>query len=135
VLFFVEELASAPADSVRLELGPSGLELLTGEDVPLPDSVRDAVMLRASDLSGGARVAITTAAVAGQIFDPELVTAASGLPEWPEELVRRGIVRGATAGRMKFRQGLVRDAFYEELTWTRRAALHRELALPTRAGG
>ena len=95
VPFFVNELGSALAASGRLEAGPSGLELLEGEDVPLPDSVRDAVLLRAAGLSDDARVAVLTAAVAGQTFDPELVTAVAGLPEWPDELLRQGIVAGA----------------------------------------
>jgi len=128
VPFFVNELGSALAASGRLEAGPSGLELLEGEDVPLPDSVRDAVLLRAAGLSDDARVAVLTAAVAGQTFDPELVTAVAGLPEWPDELLRQGILAEATPGRMAFRHALVRDAFYGEVPWTRRVALHRAVA-------
>jgi len=128
VPFFVNELGSALAASGRLEAGPSGLELLEGEDVPLPDSVRDAVLLRAAGLSDDARVAVLTAAVAGQTFDPELVTAVAGLPEWPDELLRQGIVAEAAPGRMAFRHALVRDAFYGEVPWTRRVALHRAVA-------
>ncbi|HVD17129.1 MAG TPA: AAA family ATPase, partial [Propionibacteriaceae bacterium] len=63
VPFFVRELGSALAASGRLVPGASGLELLKGEDVPLPDSVRDAVLLRAAGLSNAAREAVTTAAV------------------------------------------------------------------------
>jgi DNA-binding NarL/FixJ family response regulator len=128
VPFFVNELGSALAASGRLEAGPYGLELLEGEDVPLPDSVRDAVLLRAAGLSDDARVAVLTAAVAGQTFDPELVTAVAGLPEWPDELLRQGIVAEAAPGRMAFRHALVRDAFYGEVPWTRRVALHRAVA-------
>jgi DNA-binding NarL/FixJ family response regulator len=128
VPFFVNELGSALAASGRLQAGPDGLELLEGEDVPLPDSVRDAVLLRAAGLSDGARAAVLTAAVAGQTFDPELVTAVAGLPEWPDELLRLGIVAEAAPGRMAFRHALVREAFYGEVPWTRRVALHRAVA-------
>jgi DNA-binding NarL/FixJ family response regulator len=128
VPFFVNELGSALAASGRLEAGPAGLELLEGEDVPLPDSVRDAVLLRAAGLSDDARDAVTTAAVAGHTFDPELVTAVAGLPEWPDELRRRALVTEADHGRMVFRHALVRDAFYGEIPWTRRVALHRAVA-------
>jgi DNA-binding NarL/FixJ family response regulator len=129
VPFFVDELGSALAASGRLEAGPDGLlELLAGEDVPLPDSVRDAVLLRAAGLPGDARAAVLTAAVAGQTFDPELVTAVAGLPEWPDELLRHGMVAEAGPGRMAFRHALVRDAFYGEVPWTRRVALHRAVA-------
>jgi DNA-binding CsgD family transcriptional regulator len=134
VPFFVNELGAALAASGRLEAGPSGLELSDGEDVPLPDSVRDAVLLRAAGLSGDAREAVTTAAVAGQTFDPELVTAVAGLAEWPDELLRRGLVTEAEPGRMAFRHALVRDAFYGEIPWTRRVALHRAVAGRLAAG-
>ena len=115
VPFFVRELGSALATSGRLVPGPSGLELVEGEDVPIPDSVRDAVLLRAAGLSGDARNAVTTAAVAGQTFDPELVIAVAGSSEWPEEVVRRGIVTESESepGQMAFRHALVRDAFTE----------------------
>jgi DNA-binding NarL/FixJ family response regulator len=128
VPFFVNELGLALAASGRLEAGPDGLELLEGEDVPLPDSIRDAVLLRAAGLSDDARAAVLAAAVAGQTFDPELVTAVAGLPEWPDELLRHGIVTEAGPGRMAFRHALVRDAFYGEVPWTRRVALHRAVA-------
>jgi DNA-binding CsgD family transcriptional regulator len=128
VPFFVRELGSALAASGRLVPGPAGLELLQGEDVPLPDSVRDAVLLRAAGLSHLARDAVTTAAVAGQTFDPELVIAVAGLSEWPDELLRRGMVTEADGGRMAFRHALVREAFYGEIPWTRRVALHQAVA-------
>jgi DNA-binding NarL/FixJ family response regulator len=134
VPFFVRELGSALAASGRLVPGPSGLELLEGEDVPLPDSVRDAVLLRAAGLSDDAHNAVTTAAVAGQTFDPELVIAVAGLSEWPEEVVRRGIVTEAEPGRMAFRHALVRDAFYGDIPWTRRVAVHQAVAQRLEAG-
>jgi DNA-binding NarL/FixJ family response regulator len=134
VPFFVNELGSALAAGGRLQAGLSGLELLEGEDVPLPDSVRDAVLLRAAGLSDDARAAVLTAAVAGQTFDPELVTAVAGLAEWPDELVRHGIVAEGAPGRMAFRHALVRDAFYREVPWTRRVALHRAVAQRLEAG-
>jgi predicted ATPase len=90
---YVTELAAALAASGLLQQGPSGLELLDGADVPLPDSVRDAVLLRATGLSDDARAVAMAAAVAGQVFDPELVRAVAGLDAWPDELLRQGIIR------------------------------------------
>jgi DNA-binding NarL/FixJ family response regulator len=128
VPFYIRELGSALAASGRLVAGPSGLELLAGEDVPLPDSVRDAVLLRAAGLTDEARDAVAAAAVAGQMIDPELIMAVAGLSEWPEEPVRRGIVIETDSGGLAFSHALVRDAFYGEIPWTRRVALHRAVA-------
>jgi len=125
---YVTELSAALAASGRLQSGASGLDLLDGADVPLPESVRDAVLLRATGLSEDARAAAMAAAVAGQLFDPELVRAVAGLHTWPDELLRRGLVTEEPAGRMAFRHALVRDAFYSDIPWTTRIKLHRLVA-------
>jgi ATP/maltotriose-dependent transcriptional regulator MalT len=128
VPFFVEELGTALATGGRLRPGPHGLELLDGQDLPIPDSVRDAVLLQAAGLSRDARAAATAAAVAGQEFSPSVVTDAAGLQEWPDELLRRGLVVETEPGRLAFRHALIRDAFYGEVPWTRRFELHRAVA-------
>jgi DNA-binding NarL/FixJ family response regulator len=128
VPLYVTELAAALAVSGRLQPGPSGLELLDGAEVPLPDNVRDAVLLRATGLSENARSAAMAAAIVGQVFDPELVRAVAELDAWPEELLRRGIIREEPGGRMAFRHALVRDAFYGDIPWTTRIRLHRAVA-------
>jgi DNA-binding NarL/FixJ family response regulator len=125
---YVTELAAALAASGRLQQGPSGLELLDGAEVPLPDSVRDAVLVRATGLSDNARAAAMAAAVAGPVFDPELVRAVAGLDAWPDELLRRGLITEEPDGRMAFRHALVRDAFYGDIPWTTRIKLHRSVA-------
>jgi DNA-binding NarL/FixJ family response regulator len=125
---YVTELAAALAASGLLQPGPSGLELLDGADVPLPDSVRDAVLLRATGLSDDARAAAMAAAVAGQVFDPELVRAVAGLDAWPDDLLRQGIITEEPSGRMAFRHALIRDAFYGDISWTTRIKLHSAVA-------
>jgi hypothetical protein len=97
--------------------------------------VRDAVLLRAAGLSEEARAAVLAASVVGQVFDPELVTAVADLGEWPDELARHGVVRETDAGQLAFRHALVRDAFYGEVPWTRRLALHRAVAERLEAAG
>jgi DNA-binding NarL/FixJ family response regulator len=119
VPFFVAELGLALAARGRLR---------DRDELPLPEGVRDAVLLRASGLSEDSRCAIAVAAVAGQTFDAETVMAIAGLPEWPDEPVRRGIFLDGPAGQMAFRHGLVRDAFYGEIAWRSRRALHRQVA-------
>ena len=135
VPFFVTELGLALAASERLSSGPAGCELHAGEDLPLPDSVRDAVLLRASGLSDEARAAIAVAAVAGQSFDVESVMAIAGLDEWPDELLRLGFLVEGPAGDMAFRHALVRDAFYGDIPFLRRRTLHGLVAERLQAAG
>ena len=128
VPFFVNELARpwrpAPAASRPAWFG---LELLEGEDVPLPDSC-------ATPAAAGGRPVRRRPGRGPDggrgrpDLDPELVTAVAGLAAWPDELLRHGIVAEGAPGRMAFRHALVREAFYREAPWTRRVALHRAVA-------
>jgi DNA-binding NarL/FixJ family response regulator len=125
--FFVEELVAALETRDRLHAGARGLELAGEDEVPVPDTVRDAVAIGASELSEQAREAAEVAAVADQPFDlglaAELATKA-GLVE----LIDKGHLVEQEAGRAAFRHALVRDAVYAEVPWLRRRAIHRHLA-------
>ena len=56
VPFFVEELAGALESGGRLTAGARGLELAGNGEIPVPETIRDAVLLRAAGLSDdGAR--------------------------------------------------------------------------------
>ena len=132
--FFVEELACALQVSGAVQAGRRGLELSADGDVPLPDTVRDAVLISASELSEAARAAAEVAAVAGESFEPELVAALSS-DEGLSELVDSGLVREASSGAVAFRHGLTQEALYADVPWMRRRALHRALAEALEAAG
>jgi DNA-binding CsgD family transcriptional regulator len=126
VPFFVEEMAGALLASDRLQAGPRGLEL-GGEQLPVPDTIRDAVLMSAARLSSEARAAAEAGAVAGQAFDLALVgrlATDAGLTE----LLRDGWIKEDGAGRAAFHHALSREALYADVPWLRRRALHRELA-------
>lgn len=125
--FFVEELVAAL--QLRDALRPSGrgLELADEDDVPLPDTVREAVLVATSTLSEPAREAAEAAAVAGQQLDLGLVaelSSAAGLAE----LTENGLLEERDPGRAAFRHALAQEALYAEVPWMRRRELHRRLA-------
>src|SRR5215211_213612 len=76
--FFVEELAAALVDSGRLTHEPGGWALADACEVPIPDTLRDAVLLRADGLSDAGREALGVAAVLGVDTDLVLVEALLG---------------------------------------------------------
>ena len=120
VPFFVDELARALLASGRLQKGSHGFELGGDAEVPVPDTVRDAVLMGASQLSERAREAAEGAAVAGQSFDLQLVaelTSEEGLAE----LIRHGLIREDDGGRASFRHALTWEALYSDVPWLRRA--------------
>jgi DNA-binding NarL/FixJ family response regulator len=133
--FFVEELGAVLASGDRLRSGRGGLELAEGGELPLPETVRDAVLVRAAGLDDDARATLSAAAAVGRSFDPRLATAVAGLGDWPEDATRRGVVIEEAGGRLAFRHDLVREAFYGEIGWARRPPLHRAIAEALEADG
>ena len=134
VPFFVEELARALRAAGALTAGRDGLELAEDGQVPVPDTVRDAVLMGASELSREARAAAEAAAVAGEAFDLDLVAAVASAPGLAE-LAERGVIAEDGLGRGAFRHALTREAFYAEVPWLQRRALHRRMAEALEAGG
>jgi DNA-binding CsgD family transcriptional regulator/tetratricopeptide (TPR) repeat protein len=130
--FFVEELTAALAD--RLEPGPDGTELALDADVPLPQTIRDAVLVRTATLSDLARAAAETAAALGATFDVEVVAEEAG-EDALAELLADGLLEEDADGRAAFRHPLVREALYDDLPWLRRRSLHRRLAASLAARG
>jgi DNA-binding CsgD family transcriptional regulator len=135
--FFVEELAHALRLTNALTPGRRGLELADAGEVPLPDSVRDAVLIGVSGLSGEARDAADAAAVAGEAFDLDLVAGASSVAGLAE-LLEVDVVIETGPGEGAFRHALTREALYADLPWLERRTLHRRFAeslADTGAGG
>jgi DNA-binding CsgD family transcriptional regulator len=126
--FFVEELAAALADSGRLRDSPGGWELADAGEVPVPDTVRDAILLRTDGLSDAGREALDVAAVLGLDIDLDLVEALVGTGMGLTELIARGLLIEGGPGQAVFRHALVREAVYGEVPWPRRRTLHRTIA-------
>ena len=132
--FFVEELAGALLVSGAVEPGREGLQLSRHGEVPLPETVRDAVLISASELSEDGRGAAEAAAVAGDAFDLELVVSLSSA-EGVGELLERGLVTEQPGGSGGFRHALAREALYADVPWMRRRRLHRAIAEAHEAAG
>jgi DNA-binding CsgD family transcriptional regulator/tetratricopeptide (TPR) repeat protein len=127
VPFFVEELAAALRAGGRLAPGPRGLELARGSGVPIPETLRDALRIRAEGLSDTGRAALEAAAVIGVEVELELL-AELGRGAGLGEVLDRGLLHEVESGRAAFRHDLIREAFYADTHWPRRRSLHRELA-------
>jgi DNA-binding NarL/FixJ family response regulator len=133
--FFVRELVTALQVRDSLRAGPRGLEAAERDEVPIPDSIREAVLIGASDLSPDARKAAEVAAVIGRRVDLELASGfapADGLAE----LLEVGLLEEGDRRQATFRHALAQEALYAEVPWIRRRDLHSRLgeALETRGG-
>ena len=124
--FCIEELAGGLQGEGALQRGAAGLELAEGSEVSVPETIRDAVLLRCAELSPGAKTAAEVAAVAGQRFPFEVVVELAD-EDSVGELLEGGLVGESGPGVGEFRHALVREALYADVPWLRRRALHREL--------
>jgi DNA-binding NarL/FixJ family response regulator len=125
--FFVEELVAALRARGSLRSGQRGLELLERDEVPVPDSIREAILVGIGEVSAEARESAEAAAVLGQRFDLELavsLTPADGIAE----LIEVGLLEERSGGQAAFRHALAQEALYAEVPWARRRDLHRQLA-------
>ena len=102
-----------------MELGPE-------ETLPLPDTIKETVLLRAERLSSTGRHTLEIAAAAGLGFDLELVAALGGADGIDEAIQRGFLVEVDQQG--AFRHALIREAVYDDTPWTRRRSYHRRLA-------
>jgi DNA-binding CsgD family transcriptional regulator len=134
VPFFVEEMARALLASGRLQPGSRGLELAGSGDVPVPETIRDAVLLSLAQLSDEGRAAAEAAAVVGQSVDLSLLGRLAPEPGIAE-LIRHGLLGEDGPGRASFRHALSREALYADVPWLRRRTLHREVAEALEAAG
>ncbi len=122
---FVEELGRTLKAGEYLHRDKSGLELATGLEMPLPESIRDAILLRFEGLTPEARQQLEAAAIIGAEFDLELLVKLSGTEEGLEELFRKKFLEEISNGKIQFRHTLICEAMKSETTWTRRRNLHR----------
>ena len=127
VPFFVEELVAALDREGGLREKRGRVELGKIEELPIPDSVRDAVLVRAEGLDDATWRGLEVAAAIGTRFSLELVGALD-----PDAnlgaAIDRGLVLEQDPGEAAFRHALAREAVYGELSWSRRRSLHRAIA-------
>ena len=111
-------------------------ELLAASDAGggIPDSLRDALLVRVEGLSAVARLLLEIAAVAGRKVDHELLRKIAALPE---EQLNEGLraavdsqilVHASGSMGYSFRHALLREAVYDDLLPGERRARHIDLA-------
>jgi DNA-binding NarL/FixJ family response regulator len=126
VPFFIEELAVALAAAGRLESTAGTVELGLEEALPLPDTIKETVLLRTERLSSAGRHTLEIAAAAGLRFDLELLAVLGGADGIDEAVQQGFLVEVDQQG--GFRHALIREALYDDTPWTRRRTYHRRLA-------
>jgi DNA-binding CsgD family transcriptional regulator len=131
VPLFVEELCAtltAHGRSKEPHGDQAGVDLASDVYLPIPDTLRDALLLRLDGLPDQAERLLELAAVIGREFDLLAVEELAGGLEGLDTLQERGALVEVEPGLAAFRHALTREAIYLDIPWMRRRALHRQVA-------
>lgn len=131
--FFIEETCRSLAGSPGLLSGRGRFELGPDEEVPLPETIRDSLLLHMDELSEPARQGLEAAAVTGTEADLEVLVQLGIGEDAIDELLQSGIMMEFERGKAGFRHVLMREALLDEIPWSRRRQLNGRLA-PLLAG-
>ncbi|HEY7830964.1 MAG TPA: AAA family ATPase [Solirubrobacteraceae bacterium] len=123
--FFIEELLYDVGAESDWDLAAGGV----------PDSVRDLLLRRLRGLGDDCRQALSVAAVAGRDFELDVLGRVLEHPrdrliDLVEEAIDAGVLvePAQSLGRLSFAHALFRETIYEQLSATRRAAIHGRIA-------
>jgi DNA-binding CsgD family transcriptional regulator len=121
---FVEELAAALLGDDAVSVSGDRATLARAE-LPIPDTLRDSILMRTDGLSPAARRALVTVALLGDPIDGSLVDElAPDAGTWLRDGLERGILTDR-GGVVKFRHALVREVLVDELAAPERRSRHR----------
>jgi DNA-binding SARP family transcriptional activator/Tfp pilus assembly protein PilF len=126
---FVEQLVLALLEDRRIHRSRGVWEQVADDDLPVPPLVQDVIEQRFERLPMPGREILSMAAVLGQTFDLQTLSAA--LPgDAPavairvlDEAIRAQLVRETASG-YRFGHAMIREALYGSLNGLRRAVLH-----------
>ena len=145
--FFLVETLRQLIELGLLEQGADGIWCTPFDDatrdyreLPLPASVRDAVMSRVRRLDAACIRVLEAAALAGDAFAPSLLAPACALSELDtvlaiERAMQARLLREHETGGFAFAHDLVQQALESSLSDARRRLAHRRLALGAEASG
>ena len=105
---FVEELSAALLSDHAIVIA-DGVATLVHDDLPIPETLRDSILIRADGLAPADREALATAALLGDQVDATLVDELAGNDAWKRAGVEHGILVTRGDGSVAFRHGLVRE--------------------------
>jgi DNA-binding SARP family transcriptional activator/tetratricopeptide (TPR) repeat protein len=123
--FFIEELLHDVGAKADWDAAAGGV----------PDSVKDLLLRRLRGLGDDCRQALSVAAVAGRDFELDVLERVLEQPrdrliDLVEEAIDADVLvePAQTVGRLSFSHALFRETIYEQLSATRKAAIHGRIA-------
>jgi DNA-binding CsgD family transcriptional regulator/DNA-binding FrmR family transcriptional regulator len=125
---FTEEIIHTLLDEKILVM-EENIYKLTSQEIPVPENVKDTILLRLNNISVHARNFIESASVLGIEFQIEAAEILSGSDRGVDELIDNKMLYEAGPGKLSFRHILIKEAIKSSLSWSRKKNLHRQAAL------
>lgn len=135
VPLFVEEFVRALESGGRVRIESGIAELAPGDSVPIPESVRDAILLRIDGLSSNARALLDLASVFGVECDLNELTELHGSDDGLDELLDRSVLIESGEHRATFRHALIHETVRDQISWSHRRDLHARVGAFLEARG
>ncbi len=125
---FVEELSAALLADGAVVIA-DGVATLVRDDLPIPETLRESILVRVEGMAPADREALATAALLGDEVDATLIDELVGSDGgWRRAGVERGILVARGEGDVAFRHGLVREVLLDDLPAPERRTRHRRIA-------
>jgi DNA-binding CsgD family transcriptional regulator/tetratricopeptide (TPR) repeat protein len=125
---FVEELSAALLADQAIAIA-DGVATLVRDDLPIPESLRDSILIRADGMAPVDRLAMAKAALLGDEVDATIVDElVEEDTDWRRAGLERGILVAQGDDKIAFRHGLVREVLLDDLPPAERRTQHRRIA-------
>lgn len=134
VPLYINELIDTLVQRGAVQRTSEGLAAASNGELPVPESLRESVLLRMAALERANQRLLEHAAVMGDI-DLDLLSAAADDPEAVETLIETGWLCDTEPGQARFRHALLREAVYGQIPWTRRRQWHAQCASALETAG
>jgi class 3 adenylate cyclase len=129
--FVLEEMLREALDCGEIHRTADGWERRAVEQVRLPETVRDTILMRVGRLEPEDGRVVEAAAVLGRHFDYPMLVATSDVEEGKvqgalEAAIREQLIEDdpGTPGRFRFRHALTQEAIYTDIVLPRRQQMH-----------
>jgi predicted ATPase/DNA-binding CsgD family transcriptional regulator len=125
---FIEEISKVLIAKSLLIYENGKWTFSSQQQLPIPDTIRDAVALQLEELSEPAREKLEIAAAYGLEFDLNLLVAIAGDDIGIDELLQQHLIRETAPGKAAFQHVLTKEAVKSETLWSKRRLIYRKIA-------
>jgi predicted ATPase/DNA-binding CsgD family transcriptional regulator len=125
---FVEELIYSLEHDHLLTYENEKVALVPNAEIKISENLKDAVINQLNNISPEARGKLEIASVVGIEFNPEIIIKLSGSEAGFDELFEKNLIKEIKPDYFSFNHSVKREVIKDHVIWSRRKALHGEIA-------